>query len=71
MTSKTKGGKKLEATLIKKFGSKEEVRKWRQKIGSKGGKNSNNTPFRDDTKLASRAGKISAEVRRKNSLEKK
>lgn len=54
----------MRATILEKHGPD-----FYKNIGKKGGKNGNNRPFRDDPDLASRAGKISAVVRRNKLVE--
>lgn len=50
---------KMKATILKKYG-----KDFYKSIGSTGGKNGDNRPFRDK-EIASKAGKISAQVRKK------
>lgn len=51
--------KKAQQTLIKRFGSIEAYKKHMASIGSRGGKNGDNRPFRDK-KIAIKAAKASA-----------
>lgn len=56
----------IKQKMIEKLGGEAKYKEYMAKLGSKGGKNSTNRPFRDVPGLASKAGKISAPIRRKN-----
>lgn len=55
---------KMRQTMIKKHGSEEAWKNWMKEIASKGAKSGNNRPFRNK-EIASKAGFISAKIRRK------
>ena len=57
---------KLQASLIKRFGSEEAVTEWRRRIGREGGAKSRNGGFAANRELAREAGRKGGKNRWKN-----